>query len=254
MNSPFSVIIPVGPGEHDPGRLAGDLRLLPHGSDIILVGCEALPHPVFTGLTEQLVNHDVRWLHAPVGRGRQLNAGARAARYSRLWFLHVDSGFGPHTLQMLENSWRQHPDDLTYCQLAFASDGVGLMGINQAGANWRSRWLGLPFGDQGFQISACRYHQLQGYREDVGYGEDHLFVWQARRFGLSVRSCGGVLQTSARKYAQQGWWTLTLTYQYLWIRQAIPQFIALLIESRSKPAVRSRQNITARSRQHSRGS
>ncbi len=246
MSSPFSVIIPVGPGETSLGRLAGDLLLLPHACDIILVGCEALPHPEFTQLTKRLINHHVRWINAPAGRGRQLNAGARVARYPRLWFLHVDSGFDPQTLCRLESGWRQYPDDLTYCQLAFAPDGAGLMGMNQFGANWRSRWLGIPFGDQGFQISACRYRQLHGYREDVAYGEDHLFVWQARRSGLGVHCCGGVLQTSARKYALKGWWSLTLTYQYLWIRQAIPQFIALLFTPRNHTTTEGSQNLASK--------
>ncbi|MEP6938153.1 MAG: glycosyl transferase family 2, partial [Rudaea sp.] len=87
---------------------------------------------------------------------------------------------------------------------------------------WRSRWFGLPFGDQGFVVPARSFAQLGGYDETVRYGEDHLFVWAARAGGLAVLPIGATVFTSARKYAAGGWLRTTLRHWQLTLRQALP--------------------------------
>lgn len=225
----LSVIIPVGPGESGLGRLAADLLLLPEETEILLVlGGHASRFADRPRLERLLRGRPLRWLEAPVGRAAQLNAGARQAQGRFLWFLHADSGFDPALVQALLAALRHWPGALHYARLAFMADGPGWMGLNAWGANLRARWLGVPFGDQGFCLSAALFQRLGGYDETVPYGEDHLLVWAARRRGVPLRALGAPLLTSARKYRQRGWGALTLTYQWLWLRQALPQCWALL--------------------------
>ncbi|MEH6471783.1 MAG: hypothetical protein V7752_11070 [Halopseudomonas sp.] len=226
-----SVIVPLGPGETGLGRLAADLLLLPPGNEILLVCC-----PATMALRSQLSlppslsqRQRLRWLDAPTGRASQLNAGARAACGQHLWFVHADSGLTPWVIDQLLASIRDHSDSLHFFRLAFYSDGSGPMAINASGANWRSGWLGVPFGDQGFCLSAALFQRIGGYDEQAAYGEDHLLVWQVRRAGIALNFCPAVISTSARKYRNNGWGALTLRYQWMWLKQALPQAWALLV-------------------------
>ncbi|HEY5718660.1 MAG TPA: hypothetical protein VIS52_09210 [Motiliproteus sp.] len=221
--SELSVIIPLGPHESRLGRLPGDLRLLPPAWEILFVtSMPPATHPLYAAITARVAGRGLRWIEAPQGRAAQQNAGAAVATGEWLWFLHWDSGFDPVLLQALERQRQRLPNALHYCRLQFMRDAAVPMALNSWGANWRSRWLGVPFGDQGFCLPARLFQQLGGFDERAPYGEDHLLVWAAHLQRVPVLGCTAPLHTSARKYAQQGWGRLTLRYQWLWIRQALP--------------------------------
>lgn len=226
----LSVIVPLGPAETELGRLAADLLLLPPDSEILLVCCPQSASLRQRQLPPGLCQHPhLRWLVAPAGRARQLNAGAQAARGRHLWFVHVDSGFSPWVVSQLLTAISRRPEALHFFRLAFARDGAGPMALNTLGAHWRSGWLGVPFGDQGLCLSATLFARLRGYDEQLAYGEDHLLLWKARRAAIPLDYCPAVMTTSARKYRSRGWGALTLSYQWLWLRQAFPQALALLL-------------------------
>ncbi len=221
----LSVIIPLGPAETDLGRLQGDLQLLPADTEILLVCCpDNAPFPNHQQISERLSRFSLRWLVSDTGRAKQMNCGSAEASGAFLWFLHADSGFDPLLLSGLLSNLNRLPQGFHYSPLAFAKDGPGLMALNQWGANLRSRWLGVPFGDQGFCLSQKNVQRLGGYSEQACYGEDHLFLWKSRQHGLPLCCGDQPLQTSARKYRRQGWGKLTLRYQFLWLRQALPQW------------------------------
>lgn len=137
------------------------------------------------------------------GRGRQLAAGAGAARAPWLLFLHADT--------VLEMGWERHaarfmeragdPARAAAFTFAFDDDAREARAI----ARWvarRNRWLGLPYGDQGLLISRAHYDSLGGFRplplmEDVDLarriGRRALVILEARAF------------TSADKYRRDGW-------------------------------------------------
>ena len=96
------------------------------------------------------------------------------------------------------------------------------------GANMRSRLLGLPFGDQGLCIKKSLFDTLDGYPEDCPYGEDLLFVWQARLAGIPLQRVPSKLLTSGRKYQQRGWLQLSLLYQWRWMKLSLGPFFKLL--------------------------
>ena len=225
----LSVIIPVGPDEKEiPPGLIDDLHFLPQASELVFVGCDPQQQALQENLSEQFPLYRSRWLYAEPGRAQQMNAGATAAEGKFLWFLHLDSRFQPQLLDRLILNLQNKPDRLHYCLLKFLPDGPVDMGLNALGANLRSLLLGVPFGDQGFAICKEQFERIGGYPERVAYGEDHLFVWYARQQGIGFLCCFEYLQTSARKYKKRGWWSLTLLYQQLWIKQAWPEFIKLL--------------------------
>ncbi|MDO6594259.1 glycosyltransferase [Neptuniibacter sp. 1_MG-2023] len=225
-----SIVIPIGPAESIiPVGLIEDLRSIPSASEIIFVVChQRFDDQYKQDIVATLAPFQVSWLESGQGRAVQMNYGAQAAQGEFIWFLHVDSRFSVELVESLWVNLSRAPDKLHYCLLQFLADGSNGMALNGWGANLRSRLLGIPFGDQGFAISKTLFAQVGGYPEDASYGEDHLFVWYARQRGIKLKCCTQYLQTSARKYRDKGWWYLTCRYQYLWIRQAIPELLKLL--------------------------
>jgi len=221
-----SVIVPLAPGDAAWTQLTNDLAALPAGAEVIFVGpkapCGELAADVVQPSGRRL---RLAWMRSGRGRGRQMNAAARAASRAFLWFLHADSRFGEATLPALRRSLQAHPAALHYFDLEFAPGGPRLMPLNRWGAWVRSHLLGMPFGDQGFCIRRDLFLDLGGFDEDAAYGEDHLFVWQAQRAGIPLLCTGAGLSTSPRKYAERGWLRTTLKHQYLTYRQAVPEFL-----------------------------
>ena len=217
----LSVIVPFGPDETEGAWLLDQLRGLRDDVEVLLVHAEGCPLPM-------VVKHDgvtVRVCASPAGRARQMNAGAQAARGRWLWFVHADSRLCARTLSTLNNFLDNGDAGLGYFDLRYR-DGPALAHLNALGANLRARWFGLPFGDQGLLLPAAWFARLGGYDEHVEYGEDHLLVWRARQAGLPLRRLAAPLQSSARKYAEHGWWRITARHLRLTVRQAWPQWRA----------------------------
>ncbi len=223
-----SVIIPLGPAEQALPVLFARLHLLSPQWEVIVALCPANAQLVDTLGGAGL--RDVKVVIAPQGRARQMNLAAQQAAGRHLWFLHADSRLTPEAVLALQQSLRRWPHRLLYFRLRFAADGRGPMALNALGANLRADWLQVPFGDQALCLPRELFERLGGYPEDVAYGEDHLLVWRVRLAGVELASTGCVLETSAVKYRQQGWWRLTLLYQWRWLRQASPYALRLLAQ------------------------
>lgn len=225
--SGLSVVVPVAPGDESWRILVACLATVP-GAEVIFSATEALAATDRDLVLAELPPGSWTWLTGSPGRARQLNAGGRAARREHVWFLHADSRFAAETVSALRAALRSNGDALHYFDLAFLPDGPSTMALNARGVRWRSRWLGMPFGDQGLCIRRATWEALGGFDESAPYGEDHLFVWRARRAGVRLRPAGGRLLTSARRYRERGWARTTLRHVWLTARQAAPEALALL--------------------------
>jgi hypothetical protein len=231
MLDELSIVIPIGPGDVAWKVLLSDLKGLPPNAEILLVGIDAEPEE-FQALAAAALPCTARWFQSEAGRARQQNCGARNATRFFLWFLHADSRVDSVVLGGLGDALRQSCDAIHYFELAFQPDGPRLTGINAWGANFRSRFFHLPFGDQGFCLSKQLFDRLGQFDETVGYGEDHLLIWKAHREKVSVRPVAATLKTSARKYKHHGWLRLTCNHLWRTARQALPQLARLLVEGK----------------------
>lgn len=199
----LSIVVPLGPHDDPPAALAERLASCQR-AELIVSGIEPPP----AGLDER-----VAWHQGPAGRGRQLNRGASAASGRWLWFVHADSEPAPGAFEAVERFIASDRAAIGYCRLAFLDDGPAPVALNAAGANLRSRLLGLPYGDQGLCLPAEWFHRLGGFREDMPRGEDLDLVVRARRAGLRTRAMGATIRTSARRYRDRGWLTTTWQHQ-----------------------------------------
>ena len=144
-----------------------------------------------------------RVIETAPGRGGQLAAGARAAEGRWLLFLHADTILAGHWIAAI----RTFIGDPAAAQraavfrLAFDDDDPRARRVERL-ANWRSRALGLPYGDQGLLMSRDFYDRLGGFKA-MAIMED---VDIARRIGRArLHMLDAEAVTSARRYRRDGW-------------------------------------------------
>ncbi|MBD8524461.1 glycosyl transferase family 2 [Pseudomarimonas arenosa] len=218
--SELCVVVPCGPGELAWRSLLPQLGGLPAEAQIVLSGVTGradwppadAAFALLSGLRARLTV-----ISGAAGRGAQQNRGAAQSQHTWLWFLHADSRL--HSDSLARIAALPAEPALAYFDLAF-HDGTPWMQLNRAGAWLRSRWLGLPFGDQGLLLPRHSFQTLGGFDETLRSGEDHALVWAARRAGLKLVPLGLPLYTSARRYAEHGWLRTTARHLRLTWQQA----------------------------------
>ena len=108
------------------------------------------------------------------GRSRQMNEGAARATGTTLLFLHADTvlpdGYSEGIAAALKLP------EVSAGAFRFEIDG-SLPGksLVEWGTNLRSRWLQMPYGDQGLFLRRSLFEQLGGFA-DMPIMEDYEFV------------------------------------------------------------------------------
>lgn len=202
MRPSLAIVIPAGPGDRTWEGLLPQLAAA-RAREVMLVLAQGDDEVMDT------LPANVTVIRSAAGRARQLNAGAVRADADWLWFLHADSRIVAATLYALHRFVETDETAIGYFDLRFLRDGPRLMFLNTLGALVRSRLLGLPFGDQGLLMPRRVYDAIGGFDEHVGAGEDHAAIWAARALDIPLRALRAPVYTSARKYAQRGWWATT---------------------------------------------
>ena len=139
-----------------------------------------------------------------------MNAGARAAEGKVLLFLHADTrlppGFEHHVLEILDR-----PDTVAGAfRLGIDGRFPGLRVIEWL-ANFRSIFMGMPYGDQAIFIAADRFHRTGGFPE-IPIMEDFALMRRLRSQGR-IGIARTAVSTSSRRYDESGFWRTT------WINQ-----------------------------------
>ena len=219
----ISIIIPIHKTEAELTSLLKNLQNTPKEiTQTIIIGENAATQ--YNTVKTQTISTNIS------GRAHNLNAGAKHATGEFLWFLHADSILDKNTTSNLIKNIKKHPNNLHYCNLKFSNSNF-LMKLNTIGVFFRSNILGIPFGDQAFCIKRSLFHQLGGFCESTPYGEDHLFIWKAKQNNIKITSIKAYLYTSSRKYRKYGlrsWIKTTLLHQYLWLKQALPEYFKFI--------------------------
>lgn len=146
-------------------------------------------------------------VRSPAGRGQQLAAGGRSARFPWLLFLHADTvlepGWEQAALLHIEREAPLAAERQRAAAFTFALDDPSPAArFLAAMVGFRSRLLKLPFGDQGLLISRNLYDAVGGY-DAIPIMEDVDLVRRLGRRRIEVLSAKAV--TSSERYRTEGY-------------------------------------------------
>ncbi len=140
------------------------------------------------------------------GRGRQLAAGAAAARFPWPLFLHADTVLDPgwerEVAALIERvEIGERPE--TAAAFRFALDDLGVLPrLLETGVGLRSSLLRLPYGDQGLLVPRRLYDQIGGFRELPLMEDVDLVRRLGRRRTMILRTRA---VTSAVRFRREGY-------------------------------------------------
>ncbi len=159
-------------------------------------------------------------------RERQMNQGAAQATGDVLLFLHADTRLPEKFEEFVFNSFKQPKMIAGAFELRIDSPMPGLRLIERL-ANWRSRFLKMPYGDQAIFISSRVFHQIGGF-PDIPIMEDFELVRRLREQGKIVILPVPVF-TSPRRWQNLGILQTTLINQLViaaYVMGIAPEVIA----------------------------
>ena len=179
---------------------AGNLRPL-----LRALGAEPAPHEVIVadgGSGDDTVTAarvlGARVIECERGRGRQLRAGARAARGEALLFLHADCDFPAGGLARIEVALGASPG-LVGGNFRLVFDGTSSFSRRLTAFYAWLRRRGLYYGDSGIFVRRQVYQRLGGIRA-IALMEDYDFVRRLERLGPTCCIDEPPLKTSSRRF------------------------------------------------------
>lgn len=133
----------------------------------------------------------VRVIESPRGRALQMNAGARAATGDVLLFLHADVELPPDALGQVTAAFADPAVVAGAFRTWTVADGrPGWPGFLLHLADLRSRYTGLPYGDQAIFVRAGVFDRLGGFPEQP--------LMEDLEMSRRLRRAGKILTVPAR--------------------------------------------------------
>lgn len=156
--------------------------------------------------------HGCKLMSAPANRGAQLDAGARAARASTLWFLHADAAPPDDALTAIAAAVAAGAESGCF-RFSFQGPACRRKRVLAMLVNLRIRLGGMAYGDQGLFATRGAYAACGGFAHQPLFEEVGL-VKRLRRRGTFVR-LSQALAVSARRWERDGWWARTCQNRWL---------------------------------------
>lgn len=175
----------------------------------------------------------VKIIHSPKGRARQMNAGAHQAPGPILYFLHADSypppRFDQHILKAV------HDGNAAGCFRLKFDERHPLLNFSA----WCTRFKvqAFRYGDQSLFVEKWLFEKTGGFQENLMVMEDNDIIKRLRKkTGFKVLPYA--VQTSARRYRQNGVWRLQFLFTLIYFgyelgvsQQALVNFYKSRIKS-----------------------
>lgn len=191
----ISVIVPVINEQEQLATTLSHVQLAPGDELIVVDGGSSDQTP---DIARKFTPHV---LSSPPGRARQMNLGATHATGDILLFLHADTLLPPAGLNAVRRAMQppQAPGGAFRLVITPVTPGLRLVAW---GANLRSRYGQLPYGDQALFVRRGLFEMLGGYADEP-FLEDVKLVRALRRHGRLVFVPEPV-QTSGRRWLSEG--------------------------------------------------
>lgn len=198
MRAPLSIVIPT---LNAAAPLPGTLAALAEGLDAGLIRELVISDGGSTDATRDLAEAaGALWVEGPPSRGAQLRKGVEASEGVWVLALHADTHLSAGWSDAVLDHLRDAPQKAGYFALGFRAAGTAPK-LVAAWANLRSRWFGLPYGDQGLLLPRALYNRVGGY-PNIPLMEDVALI---RTLGGALVPIAGTAWTGAERYQKAGW-------------------------------------------------
>lgn len=191
----ISIIIPVLNEEKTIKENLETLQTLSGDKEIIVV--DGGSHDK----TVEIAKDYATVINSPKGRAKQMNAGARAADGSILWFVHSDSKLDNNSIKAIEKAIEKGYIGGCF-KLYFYDLDTRFMKYVANSSNRRAKYLKLIFGDQGIFMRKDIFEKLDGYKE-MELMEDWHLSRRIHKLG-KMKSLDKKIGTSARRFKHGG--------------------------------------------------
>ena len=157
-------------------------------------------------------------LSGPLGRGHQVCAGMAVATGDVILVLHADTELEPGGINRMLQALAGYPSITGGAfGMRFTGHSLGLRMVACLN-NWRARWFGISFGDQGQFFRRDALNMMGGF-PDMMLMEDVELSLRLKQFGRPLFIRRGV-RVSQRRWVRRGfaknlWRVLTLFIRYL---------------------------------------
>ena len=191
-NMTISVIIPV---YNESGTISTIMdQLRPFRDEVEVIFADGGS----TDGTVSLIGDEFRTVICEKGRGLQLNEGALASSGDVLFFLHCDSIIPGDFTSEIRRCMMRRPFG---CFGVRFDSGNFFMLTNRIVSNYRARFRGLVFGDQGIFIDRGLFFDA-GMFPELPVMEDYEFSLRMKRLGYRPVMTRRRILTSSRRYGR----------------------------------------------------
>jgi rSAM/selenodomain-associated transferase 2 len=157
-------------------------------------------------------------ISGPRGRGPQVRAGLDLATGDVILVLHADTALAAGGVKRMLQALADYPRIAGGAfEMRFKGDSLGLRMVACLN-NWRARWCGISFGDQGQFFRSDALNMMGGF-PDMMLMEDVELSLRLKQFGRPLFIRRGV-HVSQRRWVRRGfvkniWKVVTLFFRYL---------------------------------------
>jgi rSAM/selenodomain-associated transferase 2 len=194
----ISVIIPTLNEAANIDRTLASIPISPL-VEVIIVDGGSIDRTVEIAQTKSL-----KVLTATGGRAVQMNAGAKVATGEILLFLHADTILPPDFVRLVRSALLPVAAKMPVAgAFALRIDAPQWrLRLVEWGANWRSRYWQMPYGDQAIFLSAKTFDRVGGFPE-LPIMEDFQLMRQLGKLGR-IEIVSTPVVTSARRWLKRG--------------------------------------------------
>mgnify|MGYP000533676940 CR=1 FL=1 len=199
MNMTYSIIIPVLNESEIINQSIKNILKVNNGYEIEIIVVDG---DMNGNTVNAIENKNVIKIIAGRGRGKQMNAGAFAARGDVLIFLHADTEFLEGAFELINLLIVKKMCDCGSFSLGIKSNKV-IFRLIEKMVYLRTKLTNIPYGDQAFFIKRDKFFQLGGFA-DIPIMEDIEFMRRAKKSGLKLCILPQKVLTSARRWNEEG--------------------------------------------------
>jgi rSAM/selenodomain-associated transferase 2/rSAM/selenodomain-associated transferase 1 len=192
---PISIIIPALNEAATIGETLCELECSPHLEVIVVDGGSKDNTVALAG------SYGAKVIQSHPGKAVQMNAGAAAAAGDILLFLHADTLLSADFSDQIVAALNQKGVVAGAFRLSIDSTAAGIRIIERM-ANWRSRFLRMPYGDQALFMKKSLFEEIGGF-PDMPIMEDYVLVRRIKRKGRIVIVPAAAV-TSPRRWLHLG--------------------------------------------------